>query len=72
MEVILLISILFLVLGWIISIGSLYFAVKQKENGNVKKSKLWFTLMLLGDCAIEISWYSMIVSLSIIIIQKIT
>lgn len=64
------ISVSLLVISWMFSIGGLYLAIKTKENGKVKKSKLWFLLMVIGECIGEISWYATIFSLTVIIVQK--
>lgn len=70
MELIFIISISLLVISWMGSIGGLYLAIKAKESGKVRKSKLWFLLMVVGECIGEISWYATIFSLTVIIVQK--
>ena len=65
----LLISAFMLIVSWIITILGLYFAVKYNEANKVRKSKFFYSAIMLGEIFGGISWYMMIASLVLIIVK---
>jgi len=67
----LLISAFVLVVSWIITISGLYFAIKYKEANNIKKSKFFYCIIVIGELFEKISWYMLLISMVLIVIKMI-
>lgn len=65
----LLISASALVASWIAIILGLYFAIKYKEANKVRKSKIFYFAAILGEIFGEISWYTIMASLILMIVN---
>ena len=63
------ISASFLAIGWFLFIGGLYFAIKNKEAGNVKKSKRWFNVSQAGEFIGDVSVYMVTFSIITIVLR---
>lgn len=65
----LLISASALIVSWMAIIFGLYFAVKYKEANKVRKSKFFYFVIMLGEIFGELSWYMVIVSITLMIVK---
>lgn len=65
----LLISASTLIVSWMAIIFGLYFAVKYKEANKVRKSKFFYFVTMLGEIFGELSWYMVIVSITLMIVK---
>lgn len=65
----LLISASMLITSWMATIFGLYFAVKYKEANKARKSKFFYFVTMLGEMFGEISWYMVIVSITLMIVK---
>lgn len=65
----LLISASALIVSWMAIIFGLYFAVKYKEANKVRKSKFFYFVTMLGEIFGELSWYMVIVSITLMIVK---
>ena len=67
----LLVSASMLIASWMAIIFGLYFAIKYKEANKVRKSKFFYFLTMIGEICGEVSWYMVIVSISLMIVNLI-
>jgi len=67
----LLISASVLVISWFAIVLGLYFAIKYKEAGKVRKSKFFYVFTMIGEIFGEISWLMVIASIALIIANTI-
>ena len=58
-----------LVLSWIMSIGGLYLAIKAIRKGKVSTSEKWYYVMTVGEILTEVSWYGIMFSIMIAVIN---
>lgn len=65
----LLISASVLVASWIAIILGLYFAIKYKEANQVRKSKFFYFIVMLGEIFGEISWFITLASIALLIVK---
>lgn len=65
----LLISASMLIISWFTILFGLYFAIKFKEAGKVRKSKFFYFVTMLGEIFGEVSWYLMIASIALMVVN---
>lgn len=65
----LLISASMLIISWFTILFGLYFAIKFKEAGKVSKSKIFYFITMLGEIFGEVSWYLMIASIALMVVN---
>lgn len=69
MVVVFITSIITLILSWIVSIGGLFLAIKEKEKNQTQKSKVFYYAMIISDYIGNVSWYLAIVSFICIVVK---
>lgn len=67
----LLVSASMLIFSWIVIILGLYLAIKNKEANKVKRSKFFYIVTMIGEILGEVSWYMLIISLALVIVNMI-
>lgn len=65
----LLISASALIVSWFAIVLGLYFAIKYKEAGKVGKSKFFYVITMIGEIFGEISWWMVIASIALMIVN---
>lgn len=57
-----LISIGFLAISWLLILGGLFFAIKSLDVHKIKKSKLFYRVTVFGEILNKISIYMLVIS----------